>query len=450
MHDVLAEFVGVLRRSGLAVSPAEHMDALEAAAVTGFDDRAVFKAALAAALAKTPSDRRLFDRSFESFFSTASFVDAARSGDGRGTAVPEAVSPLAALLLSSNRAEFAVTVAEAARSVPMEGALSMLQRGLFVQAILRRLNVDRLNQDVDLLRSSGGAAAKSQYLEEAKEALVDMVRSYVEARLRLQVEGRPPSDLVPGDREGIRLTTRERRDVEDMERLLSKMIRRLHARYGRRRKRARIGFLDFKGSVRKSLGTQGLIFDPRWKKARRDRPEIVALCDVSRSVRNVTRFFLFFLYSLNRLVSKIRTFVFCSNLVEVSDIFRRFPLERALARIESGDGLPLLMGLTDYGKTLEDFAARHVKTVPRRTVMVVLGDARNNHDDPAEGALRRIRERVRRIVWLNPEPPALWDTGDSVMNVYRPHCDVLLPCSRLQHLEELVPYLSLHLKEGRP
>lgn len=451
MDRVIADFVNLLRRAGVAVSPAEHMDALHAAAAADLADRAVFKAALAACLAKAPDSRRVFDRCFEGFFVAPSLVGSTARPTAADDMVPEGLSPLAVMLLSQDHAGLAVAMAEAVRAVRLEGARSMVQRGLYVQAILRRLHVDRLNQDVDLLRSAGGASAKSRYLEEARDALVERVRSYVEARLRLQA---PPARLNDsGDLSGekVLLSQAEWADVEAMRRVVSAIMRRIHARYGRRRKRERVGHLDFKGSIRQSLRTQGLIFDPRWKKARPHRPEIVALCDVSRSVRHVTRFFLFFLHNLHALVSKIRTFVFCSNLVEVTDIFRREPLERALARVESGQGLPLTMGLTDYGKTFDEFASRHLPTISRRTVFVVLGDARNNHDDPAECAFRRIRDHVHRIVWLNPEAEPLWDTGDSVVSVYRPLCHVFMPCQSLEHLERLIHVITSPFtrQEGR-
>lgn len=443
MHRAIAEFVGILRQAGVGVSPAEHMDALEAAATTGCADRAVLKAALAACLAKSPSAQKIFDKCFDAFFSVQPFFVGWSHVKGIGGVTGDGLSSLASVLLSGDQGHLAAAVADAAQSVGLQGAVSMFQRGLYVQAILRRLNVDLLNQDVDFLRSSGGAAAKSQYLEEAREALVTMVRSYVDVRLRLHHEPSASPNLDRTEWDRVRLSHGERRDVDEMHRLTAAMIRRIQARYGRRRTRERLGRLDFKDSIRRSLGTQGLIFDPQWKRPRPDRPEVVVLCDVSRSVRHVTRFFLFFLYNLNRLVSKIRSFVFCSNLVEVTDIFRREPLERALARIETGQGLAVIMGLTDYGKTFEDFAARYLKSISRRTTMVVLGDARNNHDDPAEGAFRRIRDRVRRLVWLNPEPEPLWDTGDSVINVYRPMCDVLMPCHTMGHLERLARLIAV-------
>uniref|UniRef100_A0A832EJ32 VWA domain-containing protein n=1 Tax=Desulfacinum infernum TaxID=35837 RepID=A0A832EJ32_9BACT len=449
MDAVLSDFVQVLRNAGVGVSVAEHLDALKAVAALGVDDPLLLKAALAACLVKNPSDRPIFDGCFHRFFRTIPDLAGPKALKAHSKTGPDELAPSTKRPLFANRAALAVSVAEAARRIRLPGAVPMLQRGLYVQAMLRRLEADHFHQDVDLLRSVGGSAAKGHELEQARKNLVDVVRSFVEARVVF--DGAEALQGAPADApwDAVRLSAWERQDVEAMHRLVAKMVRTLHARYGRRRKRARVGFLDFKASLRANLGTQGLIFDPRWKKKRPDRPHIIAVCDVSRSVRNVTRFFLFFLYNLHRSVSKIRTFVFCSNLVEVSNVFKKEPLEQALGRIETGRGLRLNMGLTDYGKAFEDFASHALKTVSRRTVLLVLGDARNNHDDPAAAAFERIRQRVRRLLWLNPEPPALWDTGDSVMRVYRPLCDAVLPCRTLRDLERLAELLNTHRKEVR-
>lgn len=441
MQQAIEDFLQILRRAGVPVSPAEHMDALRAVAETGLEDRVSFKAALAASLAKTQADRKTFDRCFERFFDGGTFPGTHAMATPRKPVDVEHLSPLAQALVAGDQARLTVMILEAAQAANLQAARSLLQRGLFVQAVLQRMAADRIDQDVNLLRSLGGSAASVQRLQEGREALFETVRSFVEGRLRLQTDRTPRSAESDDALKQLRLTQAEAADFDTMQRLVRQMVRRLESRHGRRRKEARIGKLDFKRSLRESLATQGLIFAPRWKRRRPGRPDIVALCDVSRSVRNVTRFFLFFLYSLHRMASKIRTFAFCSNLVDVSHVFQRGSLEKALARIESGQGLPLVMGLTDYRKAFEDFAAEHLSRVSRRSVLMVLGDARNNHDAPAEAAFRRIRERVRRIIWLNPEPPAFWNTGDSVMDAYRPHCDRVIQCSTLQHLEELGPYL---------
>ena len=73
--------------------------------------------------------------------------------------------------------------------------------------------------------------------------------------------------------------------------------------------------------------------------------------------------------------------------------------------------------------------------------MIILGDARSNYGDPAEGLLKQIADRCRRLIWLNPETPPMWGTGDSEMRRYGRLCDLVMECSTLRHLERLVRVL---------
>ena len=101
-------------------------------------------------------------------------------------------------------------------------------------------------------------------------------------------------------------------------------------------------------------------------------------------------------------------------------------------------GGPLdLHARSDFGRVLEElFAERALLT--RTTLLLVLGDARNNRLPPRAPRLRALRDRVARIVWLVPEPRARWDTGDSVLGLYGPACAAVLECTDLAALVRAV------------
>ena len=165
------------------------------------------------------------------------------------------------------------------------------------------------------------------------------------------------------------------------------------------------------------------------------------LCDVSRSVEAVARFMLLFLYCLNEEVAKIRSYIFCSNLVCVSAIFEGFGVDEALERLQRGVGLEIRFGRTDYGRAFEDFREQWLHQVTNRTTILILGDARNNYGDPRTDILSLLHERARRLIWLNPEPPNFWGTGDSEMRRYLPYCYLARECSTVNHLQRVVDYL---------
>jgi len=219
------------------------------------------------------------------------------------------------------------------------------------------------------------------------------------------------------------------------------MVKRLNDLSSRRRKRARRGVLDFKRTLRENISCQGLLFSPSWKKKKIDRPQFVVICDISRSVLRTVRFLLLFLYGLNQEIARIRTFVFCTNLIEVSDIFDSCPVDEALSRIQGAADIPLIMGRTDYERSFGDFRRNYLDAVTRKTTVLILGDARNNYNDPCPDHLKAIYDRAKRLIWLNPEVPAFWGAGDSEIRQYSPYCSVIRECNTLDHIERLISAL---------
>jgi uncharacterized protein with von Willebrand factor type A (vWA) domain len=277
-------------------------------------------------------------------------------------------------------------------------------------------------------------------LQKAKVELFETVRDFVEKQLDLYAPFAAES-MKEQYLQSIKLSTVEQRDLQRMHAIVEKMARRLITLYSRRRKRSRRGQLDFKKTLRKNIAHQGFLFETRWKAKKVDRPDVLVICDISRSVSRVTRFFLLFLYTLNEVLARIRSFVFCSNLVEVSDVFSRHPLESAVAQIEAGNNLGVSFGLTDYGRALDEFKRNHLAAVSHRTTVIIIGDARNNYDDPRADILKLIGEKSKQIIWLNPESPAMWGSGDSVMPKYLPYCGIARECRTLNQLETVVRLL---------
>jgi uncharacterized protein with von Willebrand factor type A (vWA) domain len=189
------------------------------------------------------------------------------------------------------------------------------------------------------------------------------------------------------------------------------------------------------------MAYEGVPFDIKWKKKKIDRPDVIVICDVSRSVAAAVRFFLLLVYSLNKAVIKIRSFIFCSNIVEASSVFDDYPVQEAVARLQTGTGLDIVLGSTDYGRAFLDFRKNWLDAVTRKTSVVILGDARNNYGDPQTATLSLIRKRSKRVIWLNPENRAFWGTGDSEMKKYLPYCNIARECNTLSQLERAIDSL---------
>jgi uncharacterized protein with von Willebrand factor type A (vWA) domain len=218
---------------------------------------------------------------------------------------------------------------------------------------------------------------------------------------------------------------------------LGKIAKRLAERHSRRKKKRVRGQLDFRKTLRKNAAYDGVMFETFWRSKVVDRPRVVAICDVSGSVRQYARFLLLFLHSLGEQVSDLRSFAFTNHLVEVSDTFESLPVEQAVDKVMQAVG----GSGTDYGQTLLDIEAQLLDDIDRRTTVLILGDARNNRGQAQVQVMQQLYQRARRVIWLNPEPVSFWGLGDSEMKRYAPYCHIARECNSIAHLESTLDAL---------
>lgn len=439
MERLIEEFIHTLRGAGVRVSVAESLDAVRAVETVGYGHRETLKYSLAAVLAKSAPEKLIFANCFDRFFASREFP-----GRAENMAMPVAaqardrVSPLSRMILAGDNAGIMAAMRGAFREADILGVQYFTQRGSYIRAITSRLGFDEVGLDIQRLQEDGSfsAARTARFLDTGRDRLWEQVKNLAERQFAMFIG--MISEAEDNYLKSVRLTTLEHRDFQRMQVLIQKILKRLNAVYTRRQRGARRGLLDLKKTLRKNVAYHGAIVEPRLRKKRIARPDIVAICDVSRSVETVSRFMLLFLYGLNRALNRIRTFVFCSNLVEASPVFERCSLEKALARIHAGAGLGVRYGLTDYGQALQDFKDNWFDSVTGKTTVLILGDARNNYGDHRAEILAEMQKKCKRIIWLNPENKASWGTGDSVMSRYQPHCHLARECGTVQHLEEVV------------
>jgi uncharacterized protein with von Willebrand factor type A (vWA) domain len=439
-EQVLQDLITALRRSGVRISLSESIDAVSAAKLIGYGDRTTLKDSLAATLAKSQPEKEIFNTCFDLFFSLHDFPDG-EGTDGLlcGTAID---SPLTQTVLSGDRAGLSMAMHEAGEHVEIRGIRFFTQKSLYIQKVMKHMGIEGLDGDMRRFQREKTLTSqqKAEALRQARAELYERVRDFVERQYRLFAHFATEEMILRYLRDA-RLSHIERQDFHRIHTLVRKMVKRLNDVHSRRKKRAKRGSLDFKKTLRDNLGYQGLLFEQRWRAERVDRPDILALCDVSRSVQAVARFMLLFLYSLNEAVAKIRSFIFCSNLVEVSHIFQEHPVEEALERLQNGRNLSIQLGRTDYGQAFRDFKEKWLDLVTNKTTVLILGDARSNYGNPETGILKLLHERSKRVMWLNPEPPTFWGTGDSEMKRYLPYCFLVRECSTVNHLDRIVDFL---------
>ena len=441
MEQVLHDFISSLRSFGVRISTSESMDAFRAAELVGYQDREILKTSLSAALAKTAVEEEKFNECFALFFSLNNFPDSETEYTLRADS-QHPVSPLTRMLISQSQAELMASLMEAVQEAQTSEIKFFTQKGLYIHRILSHMGIDGLDSDISLLRQENtpGSIQQAAQLQEARDSLFENVRGFVEREHALYARA-PTEDIMESYLKNAKLGELEKSDYDRMYVIVRKMAKRLSDIYSRRMTSFRRGHLDARKTLRKNMAYEGVPFDIKWKKKKIDRPDVIVICDVSRSVAAAVRFFLLLVYSLNKAVIKIRSFIFCSNIVEASSVFDDYPVQEAVARLQTGTGLDIMLGSTDYGKAFLDFKKNWLDAVTRKTSVVILGDARNNYGDPQTATLSLIRKRSKRVIWLNPENRAFWGIGDSEMKKYLPYCNIARECNTLSQLERAIDSL---------
>jgi uncharacterized protein with von Willebrand factor type A (vWA) domain len=448
MRDNLHRFFRAARGAGVHVSPAESIDAMRAVAKVGFEERSILRDTLLLTLAKSEDEKKSLGACFDLFFSQpepsqpgdanndnhAANENQAHENQGAQAASggqSQNLGPLAQMLLSQDTSELAAAIANAASAAGLSDIRYFTQRGLFSSRILEQMGIQRLNDDLDTLTAANPALAER--LTVATDALRETVRQQVSQALSLY--GREEAENLRNEiLRNAPLSRIEPRQIEQMRALIRQMARRLRERFSKPRKRQRRGHLDVRRTLRKNAAWGSVPFLTAWKRRHRDRPKIVAICDVSGSVARVSDFFLLLIHSLHEVVSDVRSFAFSGHLVEVSDILESKSADEAMRDIMSTVGF----GSSDYGSSFADFERQWMESVTPQTTVIVLGDARSNNLDPGADILRRISERSKRLVWLNPEGRMTWGWGDSEMPRYATFCNVVRQCATAQQLERAV------------
>ena len=438
----IVDFAEALRAEGLALGTSELLDAFAALDEVPWTDRASFREALAATLAKSPEDRRVFDLVFDRFFFRAVEREAVsrevrEHGESDGMTGGEQID------LDNLRAQ----AVEAIRNGD-ESAMRDLAR-LAIAALGRRgegsgvlgVDVQRIRRALDL-RTDGTPQ------EDQGEPLTrDQIRRF-EQQLRRELEraqiertGQLPPARALNELDRA-LPSGPLQDLAAVHRVVMQLKRRLATRGHESRGRRAHAHVDVRRTMRASLQTGGVPVVLKFRPQRPRRPELYVLCDVSTSVTSASVFFLSVLHALHDSFRKMRSFVFVERISEVTDVFARERSFKAVSEAIGRDaGVADVSGYTDYGRVWNEFLTQVEDDLHPRATVIVLGDARTNGRDPRADAFAAIAARAGRTFWLNPEPQLYWNYGDSVVRAYAPFCE-LYECWTTRQLEDFVKALT--------
>ena len=442
MVDFLRDFIHILRSSDLRVSTSESIDAMNVISEIGLEDRSLLKHSLSFSLAKTLREKEIFSECFDNFFEenymNINEDKLTQKNNEKDSELnnPDALdnneNSLEELYNNSDKTSLITAMALAARDANLQDIRLFTQVGMFTRKIFDEMGLEKLNNDI-FQASREGNNRREQELKNIRERIRIEIREYIENQVKLRTSN-TGVQLREDALSQMRLTQADKSDYKIMSGIIKKMAKRLISVHSRRKRKSQRGLLDVRSTVRANQEYDGILFETIWKKTKVDRPKIVALCDVSGSVANVSRFFLMFLHSLTEVLPNVRTFAFSNKAGEVTDLFENKDIEVAAAETLLLNG----GGSTDYGQAFVDLEGLLENNIDRKTTVIILGDARSNYGDPRCDVLKTIQEKSKRIIFLNPEPKSVWGTGDSEMLRFVPYCSKSKVCSSLFDLERVV------------
>ncbi len=473
MQKKILEFTNILRKSGVRVSTSETIDAFQALDELSLDEREIFRDALRATMVKRGADIPVFDQIFDLFWSgfydslRQAFGDAAGAMAGLGTDLddllrqiaeqlsgmqgdPARLSELAQALLTADLSQLENLIRDAAEQSGVSQIENLLQIGFFSRRALDQMGGEGAGQELRDLADRLEAAGMSPELVEALRALIDglmeALRRSVRAFTERELQTRNHDFMEKFRRESLleksfyHLTEEEIRQMSEVVNRLAQKVKNI---LSIRRRRLKRGKLDLHQTLRRNMSHGGIPFERVFKERKKERPKLMILCDVSSSVSNVSRFMLQFVYSLQAAFTKIRSFVFVAELGEVTQVFKDLDIYDAIDKaLEGGDAINVYTR-SNFGFAFHHFWQNFLNGVDKKTTVLVLGDARNNYNDPKEWCLREIHNKAKNVLWLNPESPSAWGFGDSVMDRYLAYTDVAEECRNLRQLSQMVDRLVL-------
>jgi uncharacterized protein with von Willebrand factor type A (vWA) domain len=478
MEQRIIDFITALRAAGVRVSIAESADAMRAIEAAGIGAKDLFRVALRATLIKEQRDHPTFDELFGQYFGQAD-PPMQQTGGGMSDEERERMMQQLMQMLQNMTPEELRELFESmmtGQQMTSEQIREMLQQmgpmpGMMMQGMqmrgvpysswalqramrqaMREMQFEKLDEFLrelmDKLREAGISEEALQQLEQqarenqaalqqqiARELAQEMARQGAEQRQRQ----RASEELL--DKPFEYMSSEE---SEDLRAIISRLAAQLRSRAALRQKRARKGSLDAKGTIRANLRYHGVPVELRYRR-KHLKPRLVIICDRSRSTEEVVRFLLLLVYALQDQVSHTRSFAFIETIYDISTYFAELRPEKAIEEVMQ-NVYPKRSYSTDLGASLQAFTQDHGGCVDRRTTVIVLGDGRNNENDPGLRYLDEIKKRARRIVWFNPEHPSMWGRYDpgslsSDMLKYQPLCSAVHHVSNLRQLVAAVDTL---------
>ncbi len=460
--DTVLRFAACCRSSGLRISTAEILDTVNQLRLIDPGDENTFKTLLGANFVKTRRDRPRFETLYQLFFHDVQADPVTGKEKSADIEARNTAAEIRDLLAEANQDLLQAALLDflAGDPRPYLQFLQTLARPQETRQIPLRSNLGELSRRLEIMLKINTLRCRARELVENRLADDPATREAVDAHFQVLLdraydllrndpqpdnvglqENQSTENRLP-DLGGKPLANLTAAEIDSIRDIIDRLVNKLKDAVSRRQAVRRRGKLDVKATLRRAHRFQGVPLDIVYKNRPPRKGKIVTLCDVSGSVWSTARFMLSVLHALQDCFSGVKSFVFVAGVAEVTDLFQDHDINPAIDRIFTNTRLETEVP-TDYGETFLRFRENHLAALTRHTTLIIIGDGRSNYMNPRGDVLEEMRERCRRIIWLNPEPLISWDTGDSDMRLFRNHCHEIRPCQNLNQLWTFVEELVL-------
>ena len=457
MEERILKFISALRASGVRISLAESADAFKAIDEIGITHRDLFRCSLQATLVKDHDHIPIFNELFPIFFGN---VDTPPMMNISEDLSPEETDMLTEALRQFNQKlrrmlEKIINgdllsreeLEHLARMVGLNRIDELRYRDWLVQRMKRALGFKEVQQTLmelaELLSQFGMNKERvnqiMQILHSNQRAQEDQLRQFAGQRLAENLTDHKSEDNV-SDLLNRPFSSLSEREMERLRKEVFRLANILRTRVALRQKRAKTGQLDAKATIRANLKHGNIPIQLRYHD-RSLKPRLIVICDVSTSMRYCSELMLSLLYAMQDQISKTSAFAFIDHIEYISPDFAEKEAQHAVSKVL--DRMPAGYYNTDLGNSLQDLYNNYFEMVDSHSTFIIVGDGRNNFNNPRLDIFNKIARRSRRTIWLNPEASTLWGSGDSDMLKYAPSCDTILHASSLGELTSAIDKLLL-------
>lgn len=453
MDKRMVDFIRALRAAGVRISLAESQDAMYGVDEVGVTNQDHFRLAMKTTLVKEHSDHDAFEYFFPLFFSSNKpplenineqmtpeqqqmLQNAMQSLMGDMDALRQLLQQL---MDGKNFSDQQLD--QMGDMTGLNEGDDMYQRGWYERRMMRQSGLAQLEQMIDQLMEELAEMGMSQeaidqleqQLRENLQGMSEQVSNYVGRSLAERMAEQDP-DPQP-DLQDVPFRQLSSGEIDKIRDEVRRLAARLRTRASMRQKKAKSGDFDPRKTMRQNMRYGGVPLEMKFRKHHK-QPNLVIICDVSTSMRPYVEFLLTLVYQLQDQVRRTNSFIFIDDMVDISMEFEELEPKDAVAKVLREN--PPGYYNTDLGNSLKTFSDRHMNTIDSRTTVIILGDGRNNYNDPRIDIATEMQRKARRLLWFCPEPPYEWGTGDSDMHRYAVNSDGVYLVNTLRDLANAV------------